>query len=174
MVIPHIYDGHNKTFFMYSYELWRDEIPSPATSTTPQPLALQGNFSTTLQSNGTPITVYDPLTVALTGTNTYTRQPFPSDTIPQARFNPVGAKLVGYIPAPNVGNPSTYAGQTNNLVVTPNARTDAYDAHVLRVDQTLNDKERFFSRFVRGYRTEVNNTPTAFHCKLRRSTPTGA
>jgi hypothetical protein len=158
VVIPHIYDGHNKTFFMYSYELWRDEIPSPVTSNTPQTLALQGNFSTTLQSNGTPITVYDPLSVAQTGSNTYTRQPFPNDTIPQTRFNPVGAKIASYNLPPNVGNQSTFAGQTNNLVVSPNARTDAYDAHVLRVDQTINDKERFFSRFVRGFRTEVNNT----------------
>jgi len=152
VVIPHLYDGHNKTFFMYSYELWRDAIPSPATSTTPQALALQGNFTTTLQSNGQPITIYDPLTTTQTGTNTYTRQPFPSDTVPSNRFNPVGAKIVSYIPAPN------QPGQSNNLVVAPNTRTDAYDAHVGRVDQTINEKERFFTRFIRGYRTEVNST----------------
>lgn len=152
VVIPHLYDGHNKTFFMYSYELWRDAIPSPATSTTPQPLALQGNFTSTLQSNGNPITIYDPLTTAQTGTNTYTRSPFPGDFIPSNRFNPVGAKIVSYIPLPN------QPGQSNNLVVAPNTRTDAYDAHVARVDQDINAKERFFSRFVRGFRTEVNDT----------------
>jgi hypothetical protein len=151
VVIPHVYDGHNKTFFMYSYELWRDEIPSPSTSTTPQPAALTGNFNTTLQSNGSPVLMYDPLTTTLTGTNTYTRTPFPGDIIPSNRFNAVGAKIAGYYPAPNV------AGQTNNLVVAPNARTDAYDAHVARVDQEINAKNRFFSRFIRGYRTEVND-----------------
>ncbi len=150
--IPHLYDGHNKTFFMYSYELWRDAIPSPTTSTTPQPLALQGNFNTTLQSNGSPIAVYDPNTTTQTGTNTYTRTPFPGDIIPSSRFNPVGAKIASYIPLPNL------AGQTNNLVAAPNSRTDAYDAHVARIDQVLNEKERFFSRFIRGYRTEVNDT----------------
>ncbi|HKE26802.1 MAG TPA: TonB-dependent receptor [Bryobacteraceae bacterium] len=152
VVIPHLYDGHNKTFFMYSYELWRDAIPSPATSTTPQPAALQGNFNTTLQSNGQPVIVYDPNTTAQTGTNTYTRTPFPGDIIPSSRFNPVGAKIVSYIPAPNV------PGQTNNLVVAPNARTDAYDAHIARVDQQLSEKERLFGRFDRGFRTEVNDT----------------
>jgi len=157
VVIPHIYDGHNKTFFMYSYELWRDEIPSPLTTNTPQPLALQGNFTTTLQSNGNPITIYDPTTVAQTGTNTYTRTPFPGDIIPPTRLNPVGVKIASYIPAPNQPNQNVFASQSNNLVIAPNARTDAYDAHVLRVDQTINDKERFFSRFVRGFRTEVNN-----------------
>src|SRR5437879_2919800 len=28
VVIPHLYNGRNKTFFMYSYEIWRDSIPS--------------------------------------------------------------------------------------------------------------------------------------------------
>ena len=152
VVIPHLYDGHNKTFFMYSYELWRDAIPSPTTSTTPQPEALKGNFNTTLQSNGTPITIYDPNTTTQTGTNTYTRSPFPGNFIPTNRFNPVGAKIASYIPLPN------QPGQTNNLVAAPNSRTDAYDAHVARVDQDINSKERFFSRFVRGFRTEVNDT----------------
>jgi len=150
VVIPHLYNGRNKTFFMYSYEIWRDSIPTPSTMTVPYPAAIQGNFNTTLQSNGQPITIYDPNTTAQTGTNTYTRTPFPGDIIPANRMNPVGVKIASYIPAPNL------AGATNNLVVSPNQRTDAYDAHVIRIDQAINDKERFFSRFVRGFRTEVN------------------
>ena len=31
VVIPHLYNGHNRTFFMYGYEIWRDSIPTPAT-----------------------------------------------------------------------------------------------------------------------------------------------
>jgi hypothetical protein len=150
VVIPHLYNGRNKTFFMYSYEIWRDSIPTPSTMTVPYPAAVQGNFNTTLQSNGQPITIYDPNTTTLTGTNTYTRTPFPGDIIPANRMNPVGVKIASYIPAPNA------PGATNNLVATPNQRTDAYDAHVIRIDQEINDKERFFSRFVRGFRTEVN------------------
>jgi hypothetical protein len=152
--IPHVYDGHNRTFFMYSYEIWRDSIPAPSTYTVPQPAALKGDFNTTLQSNGLPIAVYDPTTTALTGTgaNPYTRSPFPGDVIPTSVMNPVGVKLASYFPAPNV------AGQTSNLVTTPNQRTDAYDSHVIRVDQVLSDRQRFFSRFIRGYRTEVNGT----------------
>jgi len=151
VVIPHIYNGHNKTFFMYSFEIWRDAIPSPVTQTVPYPAAVQGNFNTTLQSNGQPITIYDPNTTALTGTNTYTRTPFPGDIIPANRMNPVGVKIASYIPAPN------FPGATSNLISAPNARTDAYNAHVFRMDQAINDKERFFSRFIRGYRTEVND-----------------
>jgi hypothetical protein len=151
VVIPHLYNGRNKTFFMYSYEIWRDTLPEPITETVPLPAAVQGNFNTTLQSNGTPITIYDPNTTTLTGTNTYTRQPFPGDIIPANRMNPVAVKIASYIPAPNL------AGQTNNLVAAPNPTTDAYDAHVFRADQQINDKEHFFSRFFRGHRNEVES-----------------
>jgi hypothetical protein len=152
VVIPHLYNGHNRTFFMYSYEIIRDKIPSPTTSTVPQPDAILGNFNTTLQGNGSPITIYDPTTTVQTGTNTYTRQPFPGDVIPANRMNPVGVKIASFIPKPNL------PGQTQNLVAAPNARTDAYDAHAFRVDQVLNERHRFFSRFVRGNRTEENST----------------
>jgi hypothetical protein len=149
VVIPHLYNGKNKTFFMYGYEIWRDSIPTPTTFTEPMPAAVQGNFNTTLQSNGQPITIYDPNTTTQTGT-TYTRTPFPGDIIPASRMNPVGVKIASYIPAPNL------AGATNNFVTSPNNRTDAYDSHVLRIDQVINEKQRFFSRFVRGFRTETN------------------
>jgi hypothetical protein len=157
--IPHVYDGRNRTFFMYSYEIWRDSIPAPTTYTVPQPAALKGDFTTTLQNTATPtpITIYDPATTTLVGT-IYTRTPFAGNIIPPGRQNAVGAALATYFPAPNVGNPATYSGQTSNLVTSPNQRTDAYDSHVIRADQVINDRQRFFSRFVRGYRTEVNGT----------------
>jgi hypothetical protein len=62
LVIPHVYDGRNKTFFMWSYEIWRSAIPTPSTQTLPYQAAVHGDFNTTLQSNGTPITIYDPAT----------------------------------------------------------------------------------------------------------------
>jgi hypothetical protein len=149
--LPHLYNGRNRTFFMYSYEKILDEIPSPATSTVPLPDQRTGNFNTTLQSNGQPVLVYDPLTTVQTSATTYTRQPFPGNVIPMNRFNPVAAKILPYIPLPN------YPGQASNLIAAPNPRTDDYDAHVFRLDQVLTDRWKFFSRFVRGNRTEENS-----------------
>lgn len=151
LVIPHLYDGHNKTFFMYSYEKIIDAIPSPATSTVPLPDQRNGNFNTTLQSNGQPITIYDPLSTVQTSATTYTRQPFAGDQIPANRINPIATKILSYVPLPN------FPGATNNLIIAPNARTDDYDAHVFRLDHIVNDRYRFFTRFVRGNRSEVNS-----------------
>ena len=166
VLIPHVYDGRNKTFFMYSYEIWRDSIPAPSTETRAAAVGGAGELhhhAAKQRPTRSRSTIRPP---RCRRDQTYTRQPFPGDMIPPNRLNPVGLKIASYIPAPNI------AGQTNNLVTTPNQRTDAYDAHVIRIDQVINDRERFFSRFVRGYRTEVNGTGGFAACRPRRGTPT--
>ena len=151
--LPKIYDGRDRTFFMYSWEAIRSSIPYPLTYTVPTELQRTGDFSKTVQSNGNPVTIYDPLTTKQSG-STYTRTDFPGNVIPQSRLDPVALKLVKYIAAPNVAG--TIAG-ANNMITSPNPRTDAYDQHVIRIDQVINDKHKFFSRYVRGNRHEVNS-----------------
>ncbi len=51
-----------------------------------------GDLSTLTTQQGTPITLYDPLTGA----------PFPNNTIPAARIAPQATALLAYIPAPNL------------------------------------------------------------------------
>lgn len=152
--LPRLYDGRNRTFFMYSWEAVRSSVPYPATSTVPTPDQRRGDFSTTLQSNGRPITVYDPLTTVSEGGGRYSRQPFPNNRIPSNRMDPVALKMLDYVPLPNA-TPAGF-GFANNLVASPNPRTDAYDQHVIRIDQTITDNHRLSGRFVRGNRHETN------------------
>ena len=49
------------------------------------------------------------------------------------------------------------SGLVNNLLVPENARADKYDQHVAKVDQVLNANHRFFVRFARNKRTEIND-----------------
>lgn len=151
--LPKIYDGRNRTFFMYSWEEIRSSIPYPLTYTVPSALQLTGDFSQTVQANGSPITIYDPLTTTQSG-STYTRTAFSGNKIPTSRLDPVALKLVQYVAKPNTAG--TIAG-ANNMITSPNPRTDAYDQHVIRIDQTITDKHKFFSRYVRGNRHEVNS-----------------
>lgn len=151
--IPKIYDGRNRTFFMYSWEKIKSKIPFPQTYTVPSALERTGDFSKTLQANLTPITIYDPLTTTQSG-STYTRLPFTGNLIPANRIDAVARKIVDYIAQPNT------AGDARgffNLVSTPNSVSDEYDQHIIRIDQQLGEKHRFFSRYVRGNRHEVNS-----------------
>ncbi|MEZ5404315.1 MAG: TonB-dependent receptor [Bryobacteraceae bacterium] len=151
--LPKVYDGRDKTFFMFSWEKIKSKIPLPQTYTVPTTAQRSGDFSQTLQANGQPILIYDPATTASAG-GTNTRQPFAGNRIPAARFDPVSAKILDFIPVPTQpGNAQGFF----NLVASPNPVSDEYDQFVTRVDQSLGNKHKFFSRYVRGNRHEVNS-----------------
>lgn len=152
--IPKLYDGSNKTFFMFSWEKIKSAIPLPLNYTVPTAEQRAGDFTRTLQANGQPILVYDPLTTAQEGGN-FIRQPFAGNRVPAARFDPVANNLMKFIPAPN--QPGTAQGFFN-LIASPNTVSDEYDQFAFRVDQQLGARHRFFSRYVRGNRHETNST----------------
>lgn len=151
--IPRLYDGRNKTFWMFSWEKIKSAIPFPQTYTVPTSAQRAGDFSRTIQANGQPITIYDPTTTVQAG-STFTRQPFPGNQVPAGRFDPVSRKLLDFIPLPNQpGNAQGFF----NLIASPNTVTDEYDQFITRIDQRITDKHKFFTRYVRGNRHEVNS-----------------
>ena len=115
MVIPHLYDGHNKTFFFFSYEGFRSVLPVPNSgtfTTVPNASDRIGDFSKDLGAQvncgggpckdglGNPVyagEIFDPLNVAADG---FTRFPFPNNTIPANRIDPVALKMLGFLPKP--------------------------------------------------------------------------
>jgi outer membrane receptor protein involved in Fe transport len=148
--IPGLYNGTDKTFFMYNWEQIRSEVPFPQVYTVPSALERTGDFSQSRTADGRPITIYDPLTTRLeNGQNV--RDPFPGNRIPANRIDPVALQLLQRVPMPNT------TGLVNNFLVPENARADRYDQHVVKVDQVINSNHRFFARFARNKRTEVND-----------------
>lgn len=153
IVIPKIYNGKDKTFFMFSWEKIKSAIPLPQNQTVPTVEQRAGDFSRTVQGNGQPIIIYDPATTMASGSS-YTRQPFPGNRIPSNRFDPVSVNLLKYIPTPNqAGNAQGFF----NLISSPNPVSDEYDQFAFRIDQQIGSKHRFFSRYVRGNRHETNS-----------------
>jgi hypothetical protein len=148
--IPGVYNGTDKTFFMYNWEQIRSEVPFPQVYTVPSALERAGDFSQSRTADGRPITVYDPLTTR-NENGQFVRDPFPGNVIPANRLDPVALALLQRVPLPNA------SGLTNNLLVPDNARADRYDQQVLKVDQVINANHRFFVRFARNKRTEVND-----------------
>ena len=61
--IPHVYNGKNKTFFLFGYEGIHDSRPrhDDTTNTVPTPAMHNGDFSALLAA-GTSYTIYDPAT----------------------------------------------------------------------------------------------------------------
>jgi hypothetical protein len=148
--IPGLYNGTDKTFFMYNWEQIRSEVPFPQVYTVPTALERMGDFSQSRTADGRPITIYDPLTTRNVS-GQFTRDPFSGNVIPSNRIDPIALALLQRVPLPNA------PGQANNLLVPENARGDKYDQHVGKVDQVINSNHRFFVRIARNKRTEIND-----------------
>src|SRR6266496_1593413 len=101
ILIPKIYDGRNKSFFMFNYEDYREGTPRPQTLSVPAKEFLDGDFSKNVDGQGRLITVYDPRT-GRDVNGVWTRDPFAGNLIPKDRINPIGKNILGYFPAPNV------------------------------------------------------------------------
>jgi hypothetical protein len=144
VVIPHLYNGRDKTFFFVSTELVRFVQGVTYTATVPDPRLLTGDFSSLRTATGQPITIYDPASTTLGADNRYTRKAFVGNKIPASQINPVAAKIASYWPAPNTTG-SAFTG-TNNYVRTDanNIQKNTYSA---RLDQNFTSNTRMLTRF---------------------------
>jgi trimeric autotransporter adhesin len=107
VVIPHIYDGQNKTFFFFSTEHYRQHDASSTRLSVPTAKERIGDFSESFTKTGALQVIYDPLTTQASGARTA----FAGNIIPQNRLSAIGKTLASYLPLPNV--PTSYFGAPN-------------------------------------------------------------
>ena len=135
VVIPHLYNGHDKTFFFIDTELNRHPGSQLIIDNVPTAAMIAGNL------NGVP----GPPTI-----DPYTNAPYPNNIIPPCAnstevdcLNPVAQKLFAkYIPLPNYNSGST-TGDYRSLQKLAN-ETNGYD---LRFDQYITSKNLLFGRW---------------------------
>ncbi|MCX6636231.1 MAG: TonB-dependent receptor [Acidobacteria bacterium] len=140
--IPKLYNGHNRTFWMYGYEGIHDADPR-GTITTAVPTSAQknGDFSGLL-ALGSQYQIYDPATIRAAEGGRFSRQPLAGNIIPSSRISPVARKIADLWDPPN--QPGTFDGRDNWTTSGP--EWDKYFNHVFRVDHNFSDKQRFFVR----------------------------
>ena len=142
VVIPKLYDGRNKTFFMYGYEgIWSFD-PSPwVVESVPTPAQRAGNLSDLL-ALGSRYQIYDPFSIQPAGSGRFSRQPVPGNIIPPNLIHPVAKSIVALWDMPNR---TGTADGTNNYTKGKNAQ-DTYWNHIVRIDHNLSQKQRFYVR----------------------------
>ena len=94
VLLPHVYNGRNKTFFFFAYQKLIEKKSAAFTSQTPTPAELAGDFT----FGGVGVPIYDPLTTRQLADGTWTRDPIPGNVVPLSRFDPVAAKIIGLNP----------------------------------------------------------------------------
>src|SRR5580700_10393673 len=130
VVIPKLYNGRDKTFFMASYGGFRLVQKATQLSTELPAAFFTGNFSGVPATSITGGAIKDPLNG---------NAPFPGNIIPASRISPVVLKLQQYYPAANL------PGLASNYSV-PVPTTISTDQTVDRIDQNLGDKIRLYAR----------------------------
>jgi hypothetical protein len=148
VVIRHLYNGRDKTFFFADYEGLRIRTQSVFNVTVPTQAMQNGDLSAFL---GVPIgtdalgntiyqgQIYDPTTTRKVNGVTV-RDPFINNMIPKNKFSGVAVGLLKYYPAP------TNSALSQNLQnkTSTGSNTNRYD---IRVDENISAKNRVFARW---------------------------
>ena len=71
VVLPHLYNGRNRTFFSGGFETDDDVRDLSETTRVPTAAESAGDFSSTLSQKGTPLTLYNPYSTVLLPTGTF-------------------------------------------------------------------------------------------------------
>jgi len=154
--IPKIYDGRNRTFFFFNWEQYLNTtVVLPAVLSVPTGAYRQGNFSAAIAAAGNknvgtdPLgraivaySIYDPATVRSVNGQSVT-DPFPNNTIPVSRFDPVSAKIQSLMPQPTciAGPPCNPAGAVGNYQNTEPFNRDTRIPS-LKFDQLIGTKDK--------------------------------
>jgi hypothetical protein len=144
VLIPKIYNGRNKTFFMFGWESLRSGTQVPAIASVFTPRMRAGDFSETTT------VVKDP----------FTGTPFPGNVIPSNRLSPQAVSALQYMPLPNAtGTPNAFTNNFNRNA----ANNNTTDQYIGRLDQSLGEKNRFFFRYAFGDTQLVNENANPFN-----------
>ncbi len=131
VVIPRIYTGKDRTFFLLSWETLRQSSGANNLSEVPTALERSGDFSRSVDATGRPVVVDDPLNGAA----------FPGNRIPVSRLDPVALRVVPYYPLPNSLNP------TDNYHADASSHTD-WNSLLLKLDEHVGEKDTISFRYV--------------------------
>jgi hypothetical protein len=167
--IPHLYNGHDKTFFFFAWEQLRYNTGSAVTSLIPTPAEVGSNgqyldFTSTLgaqipgASDGCNSKLYygeifDPNSeTTVNGVSCRTPLTYNGNLneIPISRLSNVAKTVLQYLPAPNL------TGGTNNYVY-DTTDSIAQTVYSLRIDQNLSANHRIWAFFDSRENTDQGN-----------------
>lgn len=174
VVIPHVYNGHNKTFFFFAYEeYYNKQTLNNGTITVPTQAYRNGDLSSLLlgpivDSSGAPVrdclgrpmingAVYNPATTRTVtctdGSTAVVRDPFPNNFIgAPSTWDPVAQKVLSYIPAPSGPTANQLTNNYPNLQ--PNNKYQYLTS--IQLDHYISQKWHFSGYYIAEYSDKDN------------------
>jgi Carboxypeptidase regulatory-like domain/TonB dependent receptor/TonB-dependent Receptor Plug Domain len=154
--IPKLYNGRNKTFFLFSFEDYNEQSPNPEVRTVPTEEFLRGDFRNLTDANGIQIPIYNPFTTQQVGTQ-WVRNQFENNIIPDHMIHPLARKLMLYFPKPNQTSRSGEPWR-NNFSDIPNMARDDFTNWAFKIDQRISENDKIYFRYGHNKRTEMRWT----------------
>ncbi|HSZ63380.1 MAG TPA: TonB-dependent receptor [Terriglobales bacterium] len=171
VIIPHLYNGKDKSFFFFSWEQYRQTNGGVQTSTVPTTAELGGDFNATLDTGNilgiNPCEgnaniyqgeIFDPATTQTVGgvecRTAFMDEPgnIGNNGIPSSRFSTVGQNILSYYPAPQNAN------QVNNYVF-PYSYPILDTAMTVRADQNITSKSKAYFTYNSRTNDRISTTP---------------
>jgi hypothetical protein len=141
LYIPKIYDGRDKTFFLFGYEKQNDNVAEPTTFFVPTALQRVGNFSEILST--TPIyNALAPFTGGTCPAGNVCRPAFAGNIIPAGQINAIAQRYLALYPLPNlpvVNGVGRYATDMN--------LHRPYQSYLGRVEHNFNGSHKVFGKY---------------------------
>jgi len=162
--IPKLYNGHDKAFFFFSWEQYRNNLSAASVTTLPTDAERQGDFSKLLgaatgQTNpcdGTPVLtgqIFDPSTTKTVG-GVQCRTAFPGNKI--TSISPVAQNVLSFLTVHS--NPNATDPLRNNFIfVSTNPIRDT--TMTFRIDQDWGNTNKFFFSYSSRDQEQLNGNP---------------
>ncbi len=142
LVLPRLYNGRNRTFWVFGYEGLYIMRNLNGTYNVPPDAQRRGDFSDLLKINNR-YQIYDPMTIRPAPTpGRFSRDPLPGNIIPTARLDPMALRLLDYWPKANqIGT----ADFRQNYFRTRDINRD--DRNLIgKIDHNFSEQHRMFFR----------------------------
>jgi hypothetical protein len=169
VVIPHVYNGRNKLFWLFAWEGLKDSQPSTDLATVPTAAERQGDFSALLSlgcpngylngdsstcADGTanPYQLYNPFTATESG-KTITRTAIPNNNLASAgiALDAVAQNYLKLYPSPNTTGQAD--GEDNYISNSPSV--DNFSNELGRLDYNASDQTHLFFDFRHNIRSQT-------------------
>ncbi len=153
VVIPKLFNGRNKLFFLFNYEGFRQREGLNYTGLYPSAQQLAGNLAdnsagTGLFPTNSPFCSANPASQHCVNViNPATGLPFAGNQIPSSLLNPVSQKAIPFTPAPNVAvNGGAVNFPTFNTFASPK-QISSFDQYNTRIDYQIDSKDAVYGSY---------------------------
>ncbi len=185
VTIPHLYNGHDRTFFFFAWEQFKQTLSGVAQATVPTAAERGGDFSgvlgTAVVINGQPLLnpctgqpvlqnqIFDPSTTNsnITASNPSgvpCRLPFAGNMIPGSRISKAASTLITGLPNPNATGISNAPFPNLNNYEVQQAYPLRNTTMTIRIDESIGTNSKIFASYSSRDNTRegVNNLPLPF------------